>query len=77
MYTSVVALLYVVVCWYVGILAAVLCVLCGGIDIAGGRGWFAELPLPFPPYCRNPRMDPEGGGGGHSYVTFDPSLTVS
>jgi hypothetical protein len=59
MYTSVVALLCVVVCRYVGILAAVLCVLCGG---GGGL----------------PGMDPGGGGGGgQSYITFDPSLTVS
>jgi hypothetical protein len=64
MCTSVVALLCVVVCRYVGILAAVLCVLCGG-----GGGWFAELPLPLPPYCRHPGMDPGGGGGGGAIVT--------
>jgi hypothetical protein len=57
MYTSVLALLCVVVFRYVGILAAVLC---------GGRGWWwlAELPLPLPPYCRYPGMDSGGGGGG-------------
>ncbi len=50
--------------------------LCGGTDIAGRGGWFAELPLPLPPYYRYPGMD-AGGGRGHSYITFDPSLVVS
>ncbi len=60
MYTNVVALSCVVVCRYLGILAAVLCVLCGG----GGR-LLSSLSL-FPPssFCRYPGMDPGGGGGG-------------
>ncbi len=46
MYTSVVALLCVVVCRGVGCIhAAVLCVLCGGIDIAG-RGGLQSSPSP-------------------------------
>jgi hypothetical protein len=45
MYTSVVALLYVVVCRYVGVFLQLCCVCC----VEGGRGWFAELPLPLPP----------------------------
>ncbi len=49
MYTSVVALLCVVVCRYVGILAAVLCVSCGGIDMAGrGGGVVCRAPPPPP-----------------------------
>jgi hypothetical protein len=52
MYTSVVALLCVVVFGYVGILAAVL-----SEGRGGGWWWFAELPLPLPPYSRYPGMD--------------------
>jgi hypothetical protein len=64
MYTSVVDLLRVVLCSGGGEISLQLCCVCC-VDVLllqGGGGWFAELPLPLPPYCRYPGMDPGGGG---------------
>ncbi len=61
----------------VGILAAVLHVLCGGTDIAGEGvgGGLQSSPSPSHHTVGTQGWILVGRGGGHSYITFDPSLT--